>query len=64
MSVIFGGSHMMGFKKFLEGVDCNLENKGDKLIITITGDKEKLEVVEKKLKAMKELCCCHHDGCC
>lgn len=44
-----------------------MENKGDEILISIKGDKEKLSVVEKKLKALKELCCCGHDkesGCC
>lgn len=45
---------------FLKDLDCEIENQGGKLVITIKGDKEKLAKVEKKLKAFKELCeCCH-----
>jgi hypothetical protein len=53
--------HMMHFFKDL---DYDMENKGDKLVITIKGDKEKIAKVEKKLKAMKDLCDCGEEGCC
>ncbi|NMB83966.1 hypothetical protein GYA28_01620 [Candidatus Roizmanbacteria bacterium] len=45
-----------------------MENKGEDLVITIHGEKEKIVAVEKKLKALKELsgCCCgcDDDSCC
>lgn len=47
----------MHFAKFLKGLDTKIENKGTELIISIKGDKEKLAHVEKKLGAIKELCC-------
>jgi hypothetical protein len=34
-----------------------MENQGNKLVITINGDEKKIAVVERKLKALKELCC-------
>jgi hypothetical protein len=54
---------MMGMMHFCKDLDCSMENQGDKLVITIKGDKEKIAVVEKKLKALKELCCCCDCGC-
>lgn len=62
----------MHFAKFLKGLDTSILNKGTELIVTIKGDKEKLMEVEKKLGAIKELCCggeCCEDhsskgGCC
>lgn len=55
---------MMGH--FCKGLDCKMENQGDKLVITIKGDKEKLVKLEKKMKAMREICCGDEDseGCC
>ncbi len=55
---------MMGH--FFKGLDCKVDNQGDKLVITIKGDKEKIAKMEKKMKAMKELCSCGEDGeeCC
>ena len=44
-------------KHFCQNLDCEMENQGDKLVITIKGDKDKIATAEKKLKAMKELCC-------
>lgn len=44
------------FKEMLNGLDFKMENQGDKLVITINGEKEKLRVVERKLNALKELC--------
>lgn len=52
----------MHFMKFLKGLDTKVENKGTELLISIKGDKEKLAQVEKKLGAIKELCC--GGGCC
>jgi len=57
-----GGDTYMHLAKFLKGLDTSLENNGDELILSVKGDKEKLMVLEKKLKALKELCC--GDGCC
>ena len=55
-----GGEYKMHFMKFLKGLDTEVENKGTELLISIKGDKEKLAQLEKKLGALKELCC----GCC
>jgi hypothetical protein len=49
------------FNKLFEGVEVGMENKGEKLLITLTGTKEKVAVIEKKLNAMKELCSCGDD---
>jgi|WetSurMetagenome_2_1015567.scaffolds.fasta_scaffold737937_2 hypothetical protein len=46
-----------------DGEDCckdlktEIKNNGDKLVVTISGDKDKLAKLEKKLGAMKTLCC-------
>jgi len=55
--------HMM---EFFKDLDVSMENKGDTLLITVKGEKEKIKGVEKKLNALKDLCsgeeeCC---GCC
>ena len=48
-----------------EGLKCDMENKGDELLITLKGDKEKVEKAEKKLKALRELCCSEDgESCC
>lgn len=52
----------MHFAKFFKGLETSIQNKGDELIITVKGDKEKLSSLEKKLGALKELCC--GEGCC
>ena len=53
------------FKELCKDLDIGMENQGDKLVITIKGDKEKLKMVEKKLNALKELCPCGEDcDCC
>ena len=55
---------MMGH--FCKDLDCKMENKGEELVVTMKGDKEKLAKLERKLKAMKELCCSEGDegrGC-
>lgn len=53
---------------FCKDFDCDMENKGDSIVITIKGEKEKLEKLERKLKAMRELCGCGEtddgEGCC
>ena len=58
----------MHFLKHLKGVKVTMENKGEELIITAKGSKEVLANLEKKLGAMKELCCdcCgdKEDNCC
>ncbi len=52
-------------KHFCKDLECNMENQGDKLVITLKGDKEKIFHVEKKLKAFQELCCGDgENGCC
>lgn len=56
---------MMGMMKhFCKDLECNMENQGDKLTITLKGDKEKIAQVEKKLKALQELCCKDGENCC
>ncbi len=56
---------MMGFmKNFFKDLECNMDNQGDKLVITLKGDKEKIAKVEKKLKALQELGCCEEECCC
>lgn len=54
----------MRMMHFFKDLDCKMENQGDKLVITIKGDKEKIAKVERKLKALKELCCGEEDCCC
>lgn len=57
----------MHFMHHLKDLDVKMENKGGELLITIKGDKEKIAAVEKKLKAVKELCCgcgCGDEGHC
>jgi hypothetical protein len=44
------------FQDLLKDLDIKMENQGDKLVITVKGDKEKLKTVEKKLNALHELC--------
>ena len=51
------------FKELLKDLEFKMENQGDKLVITVSGDKEQLKTVEKKLNAMKELCD-GEEGCC
>ncbi|NIA01834.1 MAG: hypothetical protein GWP15_00450 [Nitrospirae bacterium] len=48
-------SHCCG--DFCKGLKSEIVNSGDKLTITITGEKEKLVVVEKKLNALKTRHC-------
>lgn len=57
----------MHFGQYFKDLDVKIENKGDELVITIHGKTEKIAIVEKKLKALKELCgcCCDEDcSCC
>ncbi len=56
----------MHFMHHLKDLDVKMENKGEELVITVKGEKEKIAAVERKLKALKELCCCcgDKDNCC
>lgn len=47
--------HMFG--KYLKDLKHEVKNSGDTLTITISGDTEKIANLEKKLNAVKELCC-------
>ena len=58
-----GGEILMHFMHHLKDMDVKMENKGEELVITVKGDKEKIAVTERKLKALKELCCCCGDNC-
>lgn len=60
------GVNTMKFGHFMKDLDTKMENKGEELIISIHGKKEQLAVVEKKLLALKELCCdcCSDDSQC
>ena len=50
---------------FLKDLDHKMENQGNKLVITISGDKEKLAKLERKLKAIHELHeVCGDEDCC
>jgi hypothetical protein len=51
---------------FCKDLDCEIENKGKEILITIKGNEEKLEKLEKKLNALKEFCqnFCGEEGCC
>ena len=52
------------FKELFKDLDLKMENQGEKLVITVKGDKEKLKNVEKKLNAIKELCSEEGCSCC
>jgi len=41
---------------FIQDVDVNITRDTDELVVTIKGDVEKISTLEKKIKAMKELC--------
>jgi hypothetical protein len=41
-----------------------MENHGGELVITISGKKENIAKVEKKLTALHTLCCSGEEGCC
>ena len=45
--------------QMLKGLEHEIENKGDSLVITLKGDKAVLAKLEKALKAMKDL----HEAC-
>lgn len=61
-----GGKKYMHFFKHLKGIKVTIENIGEELIITAKGSKENIVDLEKKLKAIKELCgcCCSEEGNC
>ena len=48
----------MHFAHHLKDFEIKMENKGEDLIIAVHGEKEKIAKLEKKLMALKELCCC------
>jgi hypothetical protein len=59
------------FLSFLKNLDHEIKNEGDKLVITLKGDRDELVKLEKVLRAMKDLheaCDCDgedcHGGCC
>src|SRR3989339_149035 len=54
------GGDTMFFAKHFKDLKVSMTNKGEELLISVKGDKEKLAHLEKKLGAVKELCC----GCC
>lgn len=56
----------MKMKHLLKDVQIEMDNKGEEIIVSIKGDKEKLSIIEKKLKALKELgqCCKGEGSCC
>lgn len=60
------GGKYMHFFKHLKEVKVTMENKGEELVITAKGSKETIANLEKKLKAIKELCgdCCGGEGYC
>lgn len=61
--IFFSMFHKMmeGFK----GLKKEMKNHGDSLVITFSGDKDKIAALEKKMKAMKELCCGEEgESCC
>ena len=51
------------FKNLCHDLKVDMNNKGEEMIVTIKGEKEKLAKLEKKLKAIHELCCCKEDEC-
>ncbi len=38
-------------------LDCKIDNQGENLVVTVSGDKDKIKKVEKKLNALRELHC-------
>ena len=47
-----------------EGLKFEMKNSGEELTVTIKGEKDKLALFEKKLNAMKTLCCDEHGNSC
>jgi hypothetical protein len=43
-------------KELCNGLSCEMNNHGEKLVISISGEKRKLAKLEKKLTALHELC--------
>lgn len=56
-------NHLGKCCKGFKDLKSEIKNHGDKLVITISGDKKKLEELEKKLKAVHTLCCEGEDCC-
>jgi hypothetical protein len=52
------------FGNCCKDLDFDMKNQGDKLVITISGEKEKIAKMEKKLDAMKTLCCDESGSAC
>lgn len=53
--------------KLLKDAKVELTNKGEELVISVKSNKDHIASLEKKLKAMQELCCddeCCGNGCC
>lgn len=53
--------------KFLKDAKFDITNKGEELVLSVKGTKVQISTLEKKLKAMQELCCddsCCGGGCC
>jgi len=44
-----------GFKNFFKDFEHKIVNNGDNLTITISGEKERIAKLERKLNAIKEL---------
>jgi hypothetical protein len=62
--MFFGHGNGHGCCDSFKSLDHKMENQGDKLVITLSGDKEVIAKVEKKMKAMRELCECGEDSKC
>jgi hypothetical protein len=60
---IFYFNIMHNFKEHFKDIKVDMENQQGKLVITLSGDPEKLQKLEKKLKALYELCG-DEDCCC
>lgn len=59
--------HMGHMNDFFKDLDVDMKNEGKTLVITVKGDEEKIKKLEKKLKALKDLCdgdCDCGCGCC
>jgi translation initiation factor 1 (eIF-1/SUI1) len=54
---------MHNMMEHLKDVKVEIENQGGKLVITLSGEPEKLQKLEKKLKALHELCGDGECGC-
>jgi len=54
------------FASFFKKFDHKIDNQGDKLVITLSGEKEELQKLEKALNALHDLheVCEDCDDCC